>query len=182
MPMTDPAIVPDTKDWTWVLTRPCPQCHLDIRDVERDALGRLLRDNATSWTAALRAPRMTGRPRADVWSVTEYACHVRDVHTLFGERVRLMLADADPVFANWDQDATALERRYDLAEPEPVATELAAAAVAVASIYEAVPTDAWTRPGRRSNGDPFTVESLGRYHLHDVVHHLWDVTERAIEA
>jgi hypothetical protein len=28
----------------------------------------------------------------------------------------------------------------------------------------------------RSNGSEFTVESLGRYHLHDVVHHLHDVT------
>jgi hypothetical protein len=27
----------------------------------------------------------------------------------------------------------------------------------------------------RSNGDEFTVETLGRYHLHDVVHHLHDV-------
>ena len=22
----------------------------------------------------------------------------------------------------------------------------------------------------------FTVETIGRYHLHDVVHHLWDVS------
>ena len=34
---------------------------------------------------------------------------------------------------------------------------------------------AWDRRGTRSNGSVFTVESLGRYHLHDVVHHLWDV-------
>ena len=26
------------------------------------------------------------------------------------------------------------------------------------------------------SGSEFTVESIGRYHLHDVVHHLWDVT------
>jgi hypothetical protein len=38
-----------------------------------------------------------------------------------------------------------------------------------------VPADAWDRPGVRSNGSEFTVESLGRYHLHDVVHHLHDV-------
>jgi hypothetical protein len=38
-----------------------------------------------------------------------------------------------------------------------------------------VPHDGWGRRGTRSNGDVFTVESLGRYHLHDVVHHLWDV-------
>ena len=35
--------------------------------------------------------------------------------------------------------------------------------------------DQWQRTGRRSNGSAFTVETLGRYHLHDVVHHLWDV-------
>ena len=31
------------------------------------------------------------------------------------------------------------------------------------------------RPGRRSNGSVFTVETLGRYFLHDVLHHLHDV-------
>jgi len=29
----------------------------------------------------------------------------------------------------------------------------------------------------RSNGDVFTVETLGRYHLHDVLHHSWDVRQ-----
>jgi hypothetical protein len=24
-------IVPDTKDWTWVLDRPCPECGLDTQ-------------------------------------------------------------------------------------------------------------------------------------------------------
>jgi hypothetical protein len=32
------------------------------------------------------------------------------------------------------------------------------------------------RTGRRSNGSVFTVASLSQYFLHDVVHHLWDVT------
>ena len=26
-------IVPDTKNWTWVLERPCPECGLDTREV-----------------------------------------------------------------------------------------------------------------------------------------------------
>lgn len=32
-----------------------------------------------------------------------------------------------------------------------------------------------TKRGSRSNGDAFTVETLGTHHLHDVVHHLHDV-------
>ena len=34
----------------------------------------------------------------------------------------------------------------------------------------------WDRPGRRGNGSVFTVDSLARYHLHDVEHHLVDVS------
>ena len=116
------------------------------------------------------------RPRPDVWSPTEYAAHVRDVHLIFAERVRLMLVEDEPTFANWDQDITALEKRYDLAEPAIVAAELLDAAAAVADLYEAVPPGAWGRRGLRSNGSEFTVESIGRYHLHDLVHHTWDVT------
>jgi SAM-dependent methyltransferase len=170
-----PRIEPDTKDWTWVLEQPCPDCGLDAGAVDRSELGTLLRDNARSWSAALTAPRVIERPRPDVWSATEYACHVRDVHALFAQRVALMLGADHPEFANWDQDVTAVQCRYDLADPTEVGRELVAAADAVADAYDAVAGDDWARPGRRSNGDAFTVESIGRYHLHDVAHHLWDV-------
>jgi len=100
---------------------------------------------------------------------------VRDVFRLFDERLRLMLTQDDPQFANWDQDATAIADRYDLEDPAVVSGELAAAAETIATDFDAVPDDAWGRPGRRSNGSVFTVETLGVYFLHDVVHHLHDV-------
>ena len=54
---------------------------------------------------------------------------------------------------------------------------LVSAAERVAAVYDGVPDDAWGRRGMRSNGDEFTIESFGRYHLHDVFHHLWDVQQ-----
>jgi DinB family protein len=174
VPTPDP-ITPDTKDWTWVLERPCPECGFDSATVSREELGTAIRENAAGWPPVLGGPAATERPRPDVWSPTEYACHVRDVHLLFAERLEQMLAEDGARFANWDQDATAVEQRYDQQVPGQVASELIAAAERVASVYDDVPDDAWARKGVRSNGDVFTVESLGRYHLHDVVHHLWDV-------
>ena len=100
---------------------------------------------------------------------------MRDVHRIFEERVRLMLEQDTPRFANWDQDETAVAGRYAEQEPEAVAAQLAAAAGAVADRYAGVPDGAWGRRGNRSDGSEFTVESLGRYHLHDVVHHVHDV-------
>lgn len=173
--MTDMPIEPDLKDWTWVITQPCPECELDAAAVDVSTLGPLLRENAERWTARLAGHDVAVRPAWHLWSPLEYACHVRDVHRIFGERLRLMLDEDDPLFANWDQDRAAVEGEYGEQDPAVVAAELAQAAEAVAATYDAVSGDQWQRPGRRSNGSVFTVETIGRYHLHDVVHHLWDV-------
>jgi hypothetical protein len=94
---------------------------------------------------------------------------------LFAQRVRLMLDEDTPTFASWDQDATAVEDDYAGQDPATVAVELIEAAGTVAGTYSTVTDATRARRGLRSNGDEFTVESLGRYHLHDVVHHLHDV-------
>jgi hypothetical protein len=176
--MSPETIEPDTKDWTWVVDRPCPDCGYDAGQVTVDQLPVAVRDNATAWEAVLAAPDVRARPAATVWSPLEYAAHIRDVHRVFLERVDLMLAapaDTVPTFPNWDQDATAVASDYASQDPAAVAEELLDAADAVAAAYEAVPPDGWGRRALRSNGSAFTLESLGRYHLHDVVHHLWDV-------
>ena len=74
-------------------------------------LPRPVRDTATTWSQVLGRARGE-RPAPDVWSPLEYGCHVRDVHVLFAQRLRAMLDEDEPTFANWDQDATALESDY----------------------------------------------------------------------
>jgi hypothetical protein len=64
---------------------------------------------------------------------------------------------------------------YASQRPDTVAAELAEAAEAVANTYATVPDGAWSRRGLRSNGSEFTVASIAVYHLHDIVHHAWDV-------
>jgi hypothetical protein len=173
--MTPGDVEPDTKDWTWVLGRPCPECGFDAAAVQpTDVAGEIRRD-AADWPARLARPGVTARPRPGVWSVLEYGCHVRDVHRVFDRRVQLMLAEDEPRFPNWDQDEAALAGDYASQQPDTVAAELVAAADAVADTYATVPRDAWSRRGLRSNGSEFTVASIAVYHLHDIVHHAWDV-------
>lgn len=167
--------LPDDKDWTWVLSRPCPDCGFAADTLESTEFGEMLRINAERWTAVLERPDASTRPSERTWSPLEYACHVRDVHGIFAERLVLMLEAENPQFPNWDQDAAALEGDYAAQDPAVVAAELHEAATHVASLYDGVRGEQWLRPGRRSNGSLFTVDSLGRYHLHDDIHHLWDV-------
>jgi hypothetical protein len=89
-----------------------------------------------------------------------------------------MLTRDDPEFENWDQDATALEQRYWAQDPAAVAEDLGAAADVIADTFGGVSGDQWLRPGRRSNGSVFTVDTIARYFLHDIAHHAWDVDGR----
>jgi hypothetical protein len=171
------AIEPDTKDWTWVLTQPCPDCSYDAGAVGVDQVPERIHVNAAAWVAILAdRPGVRDRPDDHTWSALEYACHVRDVHSIFDGRVRSMLESDDPAFANWDQDATAVDQRYGEQDPIDVAEQLRNAAARVAARYGAVDGPAWDRTGRRSDGAVFTVASIARYHLHDIEHHLHDVT------
>jgi len=120
-------------------------------------------------------PEESRRPAPATWSPLEYACHVRDVHRLFQQRLELMLEQDNPTFANWDQDETALAERYWEQDPAVVATEVTESGADLADAYTRVGEGDWARTGARSNGSTFTVDSLGRYLLHDLFHHVWDV-------
>ena len=177
--MSDPATPePDTKDWTVVLAEGCAQCGFDPAYDER-ATGAWIRESLPRWRAVLERPDATQRPAPEVWSPTEYAAHVVDVFLLFRARLELMVADDAPAdgarFDNWDQDETALARRYWERDPAEVADEITVAGTALADAFDAVPADRWDRVGLRSNGSVFTTASFAAYLRHDVEHHLWDV-------
>lgn len=170
-------IVPDTKDWTWVLERPCPECRFEASKVERGALSGLARANAEAWRRVLAGgDRLAVRPAPAVWSALEYAGHVRDVYQLGERRLLLMLEEDEPTFDNWDQDVAAVVGGYHRQVPGLVGIGIGAAASRVAQLLDRLPEGAWSRPGRRSDGALFSVESFARYLVHDPVHHLWDVT------
>ncbi|MEO9150911.1 MAG: DinB family protein, partial [Lapillicoccus sp.] len=110
--------VPDEKDWTWTLERPCPDCGFDASGVDRSAIPALVRESTARLALALARLGARRRPAPATWSVLEYACHARDVCTTFTDRVERMRSQDDPQFANWDQDATALAERYWEQDPQ----------------------------------------------------------------
>jgi len=171
------AIVPDNKDWTWVLERRCLECGFASSELPRDQIAPMIRANAQAWRDILADDpvQLRLRERDDRWSRLEYACRVRDVFRIFDERLNLMLTSDDPTYENWDQDRTASQDRYGDQDPQAVGAELSKAAGILAGDFDRVEGAAWQRRGTRSDGAKFTVQSIGRYALHDVVHHLHDV-------
>lgn len=175
-PPTDPGpSTPDASDWTWVLSRRCPDCGFNALDVRVDGIPEILLDASSRYAAALTRADVRTRPAPGVWSPLEYACHVRDVLRIYDHRLERMLTEDGPAFANWDQDETAVAERYGEQDPAVVAGELAEAATVLADRFDSVEGDQWARTGDRSDGASFTVESFALYFVHDPLHHLDDV-------
>jgi hypothetical protein len=168
-------IIPDEKDWTWVLSEPCPECGFDPDTVTPSTVPGTVLNMLPRWRAVLRREDVAARPNDHTWSNLEYACHVRDVFSLFDQRLNLMLTEDDARFANWDQDQAAIDGDYGSADPRTVADELEAEGNEIAESFARVTEDDWQRTGTRSNGSAFTVLTFSQYFLHDVVHHLHDV-------
>lgn len=169
------AVEPDTKDWTWVLERRCDECGFDPATVTRANLADRLAAAGRPWPQRLAQPDARRRPVPSVWSPTEYAAHVRDAAEVMGGRLRRIVSEDDPLFANWDQDQAAIEGDYASADPGETAAQVSAAVADLVAAYREVREDEWDRPGRRSNGSVFTAYTLGVYALHDFEHHLHDV-------
>ena len=109
-----------------MLRRAVPRVRLRHQATERATLAGLTVVIGQRWaevmTMARRADARGRRRRCGRrWSTR---CHVRDVFELACVRVGLMLDEDGPRFANWDQDATAIEDDYASQDPQAVADEL----------------------------------------------------------
>lgn len=172
-----PEVPPETKDWTWVLRERCPQCGLEAGVLTLAEIPAAIRAQVQVWPVVLLRGDVRERPEAQVWSPLEYGAHTRDALRLFIDRLAMMLTEDEPTFPDWDPNEAALAGRYHELDPDQVGEEILASAETLAAAVEAVPPESVQRRGLRSDGAPFTVTTLLQYLVHDLVHHLWDVTD-----
>lgn len=157
----------------------CPTCRLAYGDLGVDRC-LALAGEATSAIAALLATLgeevLRRRPRPEVWSPVEYACHVRDVLVTFAARVHRGVVEdrpvLDPMYADWRAERFG----YAGIPLDVLLVELAAAGQGFAAEVRSVPEDAWDRTVVRRPEEERTVRWLVRQAAHECVHHLADVT------
>lgn len=171
----------DDFDYTRVQHEPCPICAHDTSSIPAPDLAPALAEVARQWrdfvSAVLDYPGgaddLTVRPRDDVWSAVEYACHVRDVLSLFARRVELTLLADRPELTWWDHEAAVEDEYYAQQDPQGVSDDIVVAAAELSRMFQTLSADQRAREATRL-GEPFTVEGLVRFAVHEAVHHLED--------
>lgn len=168
-------IIPDTKDWTIVLSEPCTQCGANVSEVNLSQIAAQLPQKVAGLVAVLVDDDAARRTQPGRWSKQEYVVHVAQMLQVMVARLDLMLTQDAPTFPNWDQDEAAQAGKYNELSPQQAQAQLEQAAAQFSGALAAIDPADYSRSGLRSNGAAFTVVSLAQYAWHDVLHHLWDV-------
>ena len=170
------SIRPDTKDWTWVLERPCPECGFDPSAVEVTDLPALIHANTRGWYGALDGGDAGVRPDPSTWSRLEYACHVRDVLLVQRERVILARWVETPELAPMARDLRAGFDGYADQEPAAVARQLTDAALLFGNVLDRLDEQAWDRTLIYNFPEPRerSLRWVAAHTLHELRHHLMD--------
>lgn len=121
-------------------------------------------------------------PAAGGWSALEYAAHVRDVFDFFRQRVERLSEQDGAQFETADHEQAVADGGYNNLDPAEVATEVAAAANALADRLDALTEVEWARVGRGSAGEARPMLVLARRAVHEGSHHLLDIGRRLREA
>ena len=165
------------RDWTRTQFEECPDCGFDPSELADRHLPRALTDAAAGWgrTLARVDPGLLAvRPSPEVWSALEYACHVRDVLVVFDERVRRTLVEDTPALGWWDHEAAVIDDAYASEVPVLVAEAIGANARTFATTLATIAPPDFARTAVRREGESFTVAGMGRFTLHELVHHRHD--------
>jgi hypothetical protein len=160
----------------------CPECAFDPNEFGPAELPAAIAGLARRYQAPLTrflpgedSLLLIARPLPGVWSALAYACHVRDVLSVFDGRIARMLVEDAPELGWWDHEAAVEADAYEKQPPAEVGAAIAANAAALSATLEAVPEDGWDRTGTRRDGELFTVLGAARFALHEGTHHLLDV-------
>jgi S-DNA-T family DNA segregation ATPase FtsK/SpoIIIE len=158
----------------------CAACGFDDDELARDAVANALTGLAHRFQALLSqapdADALRRRPRREVWSALEYACHARDVLLVQRERVYLALVEDRPSFARMYRDERARLARYHRQDPAAVAVQIGVAAELAAQAFGNLDEDQWRRPlvYNFPEADERDVAWLAAHTVHEMQHHLAD--------
>jgi hypothetical protein len=156
----------------------CARCALDYSEILVEHAAEVIQAIPAAVRDAVSAVpdyARRQRPNPQVWSVTEYVCHLRDVYASFTIRLHRTRIEDRPALEPMFGDLRARWFRYNERDLVPVLEELAANAAGFCEdIVRTSPQD-WDRVATRLPGEQRSARWLVRQAMHEGVHHLADI-------
>lgn len=146
-----------------MLNPPPPSDLLDELAAFRNFVANVLADDRRDWSY---------RPSPDEWSLTEIACHLRDVeHEVHQSRLRALLAEDGAFMPGVDADEWAIPRNYRAQAGRKALADFLAACETTIKLLSGLPEEFWSRRGQHTFFGPTSLQEIVFLAVqHDRVH------------
>lgn len=161
----------------------CAACELSYLQVSVEAaVGRIhhLPAVVRDVLAPVPVTDLRVRPAREAWSITEYVCHLRDVHVSYTVRLYRARTEDRPVLEPMLNDLRAVRFRYNERDLAGVLEDLAAAVGGFCEEVSRVREGQWDRVVTRLPGEQRTALWLVRQIVHEGVHHVDDIRRTGV--
>lgn len=113
----------------------------------------------------------TWRPGEGRWSAHEVVVHCADSETYAATRIRLLLAEPEPLIVGYEETEWARRFDYHASDPELALQLVEAARAHTLAMLRRLPDSAWGRQGRHTQSGPYgTDDWLRSYGEHLEIH------------
>lgn len=113
----------------------------------------------------------TWRPGEGKWSAQEVVVHCADSETSAAIRIRLLLAEPEPLIVGYDEGTWARRFDYQASDPELSLHLVETVRAQTSAMLSRLPEEAWGRMGRHTQSGPYgTDDWLRSYGEHLEVH------------
>ncbi len=121
--------------------------------------------------AELPVEARTWRPGEGKWSAHEVAVHCADSETYAAIRIRLLLAETEPLVVGYDENVWSRRFDYHASDPELALRLVETVRAHTSAMLSRVPDEAWGRMGRHTHSGPYgTDDWLRSYANHLEIH------------
>ncbi len=111
------------------------------------------------------------RPGPGRWSAHEVVVHCADSETYAAIRIRLLLANPEPLIVGYDENVWARRFEYSAADPELALRLVEIVRAHTSAMLDRLPDEAWGRLGRHTHSGPYgTDDWLRSYGEHLEIH------------
>lgn len=100
----------------------------------------------------------TWRPGEGKWSAHEVLVHCADSETYAAIRIRLLLAEPEPLIVGYDENTWAQRFDYHASDPELALHLVETVRAHTAAMLSHLPDEAWGRMGRHSHSGPYGTD------------------------
>ena len=111
------------------------------------------------------------RPGEGKWSAHEVVVHCADSETYAAIRIRLLLADPEPLIVGYDENEWARRFDYHASDPELALRLIETVRAHTTAMLDRLPAEAWGRMGRHTHSGAYgTDDWLRSYAAHLELH------------